>query len=248
MLDMRRSLLIAAAACLLLALAAATSWAVTTSPPAPGSPLGATVQLGGTAVPVHSPVCPAGVAAKNCTFVMTRVTALQTITNGASYPTAVKQLGQIVAFTVGLGQLSTNANTTKAYINQLSAQFGGASAAQLTVLQPQKNNRFTVVAQSPLEQLQPYLGYVVQFPLANPIPVRPGQLLALSVPTWAPILSYNLAAKYYSYRQSRMFNCKSVGNQQNAVLTVGQTKAYTCAYPGTRAEYSATELTTPVAP
>jgi len=89
--------LIAVGACLLLALAAATSWALTTSPPVPGSPLGATVQLGGTAVPVHSPVCPAGAAAKNCTFVMTRVTALETITNGAGYPTAVKQPGQIVA-------------------------------------------------------------------------------------------------------------------------------------------------------
>ncbi len=114
------------------------------------------------------------------------------------------------------------------------------------MLNPGKNNQFTVAAQGPVEQLQPYLGYVVQFPLATPIPVRPGQVVALTVGTWAPVLSYNLASKYYSYRQSRSFNCKTVGTQQNAVTAVGQTKSFACSYPGTRAEYSATEVTNPV--
>ncbi len=245
---MRRFLLIAVGACVLLALAAASTWAATAANPTSGGQLGSTVQLGGTAVPVKPPVCPKGTAPQNCTFVMTRVTALETLTNGATYPTAVKQSGQLVAFTVGLAQLSSNTSTARSFASQLNSKYGGASEAQLTVLKPLKNNRFTVVAQGPAEQLQPYLGYVVQFPLASPIPVQAGDVIAVSVPTWAPILSYNLASKYYSYRQSRTYNCKSVGKQQNAVLTVGQTKAYLCAYPGTRAEYSATEVTSPVTP
>ena len=71
----------AVAVALLLALAAATAWAVSRAPK-PGSLLGGTVQLGGTSVPVRTPVCPAGVKPQNCIFVMTRVTALQTLTNG----------------------------------------------------------------------------------------------------------------------------------------------------------------------
>ena len=69
--------------------------------------------------------------------------------------------------------------------------------------------------------LQPYLGYVVQFPLATPIPVVPGEVVALTVPTWAPVLTYNLSTKI-AYRQSRTANCAHAGHYQNAQLTIGQ--------------------------
>ena len=237
----------AVAAALLLAIAAATTWAVTRAPK-PGSQLGGTVQLGGTSVPVRAPVCPAGVKPQNCIFVMTRVTALETLTNGGRNPTAVKQSGQLVGFTVGLAQLSSNSTTAANFAKTLNAKYGGAPQAQVTVLNPSKNNRWTVAAQGPVVKLQPYLGYVVQFPLSRPISIRAGQAIGLTVPTWAPILSYNLSSKLYSYRQSRSSNCKSVGTQQNAQVRVGASTTYACTYSGTRAEYSGTELTTPVAP
>jgi hypothetical protein len=247
MLRMRRSLTAVAAVMLLLAIAAATTWAVTATPK-PGSQLGATVQLGGTSVPVHTPVCPAGVQPQNCIFVMTRVTALETLTNGGGNPTAVKQAGQLVGFTVGLAQLSSNATTAASFIKTLNAKYGGPPQAQISVLRPGKNNSWTVVAQGPVIRLQPYLGYVVQFPLPTPIPVKAGEAIGLTVPTWAPMLSYNLSPKLYAYRQSRSLNCKSVGAQQNAQLRVGARATYGCLYPGTRAEYSGVELTSPVAP
>ncbi len=231
----------------LLAMAAATAWAATRAPK-PGSLLGGTVQLGGTNVPVRTPVCPAGVKPQNCIFVMTRVTALETLTNGNGNPTAVKQSGQLVGFTVGLAQLSSNPTTAANFIKTLNAKYGGPAEAQITVLRPGKNNSWTVAAQGPVVQLQRYLGYVVQFPLSTPIPIRAGEAIGLTVPTWAPMLSYNLSSKLYSYRQSRSFNCKSVGAQQNAQIRVGSSATYSCTYSGTRAEYSGTELVTPVAP
>jgi hypothetical protein len=237
----------AVAVALLLAVAAATTWAVTRAPK-PGSQLGATVQLGGTSVPVRTPVCPAGVKPQNCIFVMTRVTALQTLTNGNGNPTTVKQSGQLVGFTLGLAQLSSNSTTAANFAKTLNSKYGGPAQAQITVLRPGRNNSWTVAAQGPVVQLQRYLGYVVQFPLSTPIPVRAGEAIGLTVRTWAPVLSYNLAPKLYSYRQSRSFNCKSVGAQQNAQLRIGASATYGCTYPGTRAEYSAVELTTPVAP
>jgi hypothetical protein len=237
----------AAAGALLLAVAAATTWAVTTAPKL-GSQLGVTAQLGSTNMPVRTPVCPSGVKPRNCIFVMTRVTALQTLTNGNGNPTAVKQSGQLVGFTVGLAQLSRNPSTAASFTNTLNSKYGGPAEAQVTVLRQGKNNRWTVAAQGPVVQLQRYLGYVVQFPLSTPIPVKAGDAIALTVPTWAPILSYNLSPKLYSYRQSRSSNCNNVGGQQNAQLRVGTTATYGCTYRGTRAEYGATELTTPVAP
>jgi hypothetical protein len=237
----------AAAVALLLAIAAATTWAVTRTP-APGSQLGATVQLGGTSVPVRAPVCPSGVQPQNCIFVMTRVTALESLTNGSSYPTGVKQAGQLVGVTIGLAQLSSNPTTAASFARTLNSKYGGAPQAQVSVLRPGKNNNWTVVAQGPVLQLQPYLGYVVQFPLSTPIPLKSGEAIGLTVPTWAPILSYNMSSRLYAYRQSRSLNCKSVGAQQNAQLRVGASANYGCTYAGTRAEYSGVELTTPVAP
>ncbi len=234
-------------AALLLA-GAATTWAVTSSNPPIGSQIGKVVVLGGTSTPVKAPVCPSGVAPQNCTIVMTRATALETITNRSGFPTSVKQNGQIVAFTVGLAQLSTNATTAKSFVSTLNSKYGGAPQAALTVLKPGAKSRWTVVAESPVVNLQRYLGYIVQFPLKTPIAVSKGETLALTVPTWAPILSYNLAPSFYAYRQSRTFNCTQPGTQQNAQLTVGSSTRYLCNYPGTRAEYAGVELTTPVAP
>jgi hypothetical protein len=245
LLKMRRSLMAAAAVALLLVVAAGTTWAATPAPKL-GSQLGGTVQLGGTNV--RTPVCPAGVKPQNCVFVMTRVTALQTLSNGNAHPAVVKQAGQLVGFVVGLAQLSSNSTTAAGFARTLNAKYGGQPAAQITVLRPQKNNRWTVAAQGPIVQLQRYLGYVVQFPLPTPIQVRPGEAIGLTVPTWAPILSYNLSPKLYSYRQSRASNCKTVGAQQNAQTRIGAAATYACAYPGTRAEYSGIELTSPVAP
>lgn len=237
----------AVAVALLLGVVAATTWAVTRAPK-PGSLLGGTAQLGGTSVPVRTPVCPAGTKPQNCIFVMTRVTALESLTNGNGSPTAVKQSGQLVGFTVGLAQLSSNSTTAANFIKTLNAKYGGPAEAQIAVLTPGRNNSWTVVAQGPVVQLQPYLGYVVQFPLSKPIPVRGGEAIGLTVPTWAPVLSYNLSPKLYAYRQSRSLNCNSVGAQQNAQIRVGASATYSCLYPGTRAEYSGTELITPVAP
>jgi hypothetical protein len=226
----------------------AVTWAATSSNPPLGSQLGRVVVLGGTSTPVRAPVCPTGVSPQNCTIVMTRATALETITNRAGFPTSVKQSGEIVAFSVGAAQLSTNATTAKSFVATLNTKYGAPPEAELTVLKPGAKSRWTVVAESPVENLQPYLGYVVQFPLKTAIPVTKGEALALTVPTWAPILSYNLASGYYAYRQSRTFNCSKPGAQQNGQLTVGSSTRYLCNYPGTRAEYAGVEVTTPVAP
>jgi hypothetical protein len=246
MVFMRRVWVAVIAGVLVLAVAA-TTWAVTAAPPI-GTQLGRVVLLGGTSVPVHSPICPASVQPVNCKIVLVKSTALETITNRGGFPTSVKQSGEIVGFTIGLAQLSTNTTTANQIIQSLNGTYGGASEAQITVLKPGKKNSWTVVAEGPLVKLQPYFGYVVQFPLAIPIPVAKGEAIALTVPTWAPVLSFDLAPKDYAYKQSRIFNCSQPAKQQDAQNKVGQTTRYLCSYPGTRAEYSATELTTPVAP
>ena len=243
---MKRFILASAAIVAVLA-AAATTWALTKAPPL-GSQLGSTLQFGAPKTAIKPPACPAGVAPQNCLIVMTRSTALETTTDGVTSPMKVNKAGEIVSFTIGLAQLSTNPKTAATYIKNLNSLYGGAAEAQLTVLKYANNKKWTVVAEGPLVKLQPYLGYIVQFPLTKPIPVKSGESIALTVPTWAPILSYKLTSSLYSYRQSRNSNCGKPAPTQSAQLTLNETTLYGCFYPGTRVEYGATVLTNPVAP
>jgi hypothetical protein len=223
-----------------------TTTTTTTTATAPVPTIGGTVVLGSTKTAVSPPVCPKGVQPVNCQIILERATGLETIRDGVAYPTTVKAAGTIVAFTLGIAKLSNNRATAHMFIHDLDTAYGGVSMAAVAVLKPApgKNPQrlWTVVSESPLFHLQPYLGYTVQFPLTTPLAVTPGEVVALTVPTWASVISYQLPTKTFAYRQSRRENCQHPGNQQNAQLTVGATVPYVCNYAGARLEYSATEL------
>ena len=205
------------------------------------------VELGQTKTALRAPVCPPNVSAQNCTMILTRVTALETLRDGISYPTKVKAAGRIVAFTVGLSALSSNKTTRRQYISFLDSTYGGTTQVGITVLKPIGRHsqwRWQVVASSPIYHVQPYMGSVAQFALSSSIEVKPGYVIALSTPTWAPVLSIQVPNKQFAYRQSRSSNCNNPP-ATSQIQTGHKTGTYTCNYAGTRPEYSATEITDP---
>lgn len=209
------------------------------------------VEVGQTPTPIASPSCPKGVSPSQCFIILTRTTAIQATSDGITNPTIVKNNGWIVAFTVGLSELSTNATTEHNYLKTLDTAYGGTPQLALTVLAPGPNHKYTVAAQSPTYHLTPFLGMVLQEPLSLPptfatftaLPVKAGDVIGLTVPTWAPVLTYNLSSTQFVYRQSRMTNCKNAAGEQTAQITVGESTRYRCEYSGTRVEYTATEIT-----
>jgi hypothetical protein len=217
---------------------------------APGAASAKIVELGQTTTPLTAPECPKGVSPSKCFIILTRTTAVQTASDGVAYPTKVKRAGWIVAFTVGLSRLSTDPATERKFLHTLDTAYGGTPQVALTVLRPGPKNRFTVVSQSGTLHLIPFLGQVLQQPLSlpptfktmTPLAVKPGDVIGLTVPTWAPILTYNLNASKFAYRQSRKANCKNSATGNTAQLKVGQSEQYLCSYTGTRVEYSATEV------
>ncbi len=232
---MKRALIAAAA---LLASAALT----------PTAALGAVVELGATSTPLAAPTCPSGIAPSNCTIILTRVTALETLRDGVTYPSTVKTGGRIVAFTVGLSRLSNVTSATHDDIHQLDTAYGGTTRVAIAVLAPSGVKRlrhWKVVGESPEFHVQPYLGQVVQFPLTTTLAVKAGDVVALTTSTWAPVLSIDLSTSKFAYRQSRNTGCATPPT--SSAQAVGQTATYGCNYPGTRVEYSATEVTNPVA-
>lgn len=233
---MKRILITAAATTLCAALTPVTASA-------------AIVELGATSSPLVAPVCPAGVSQANCTIILTRVTALETLRDGVAYPTTVKQAGRIVAFTVGLSRLSPDRTTARNDIHDLDVAYGGTTRVAITVLRASGNRKlrhWKVVAESPVIHVQPFLGQVVQFALTTSLPVLPGDVVALTTPTWAPVLTINQNTKRFAYRQSRNSGCTTPPTV-NVAQGNGQTATYGCNYAGTRVEYSATEVTNPSA-
>jgi hypothetical protein len=197
--------------------------------------------------PLVAPTCPANVQPSACTIILTRDTALATIRDGVSYPTMVHKAGRIVAFSVGLSNLSSNTSTRKKDINFLNQTYGGDAQVQISVLKrmTRKGQRWRVMAQSGVQHVVQYLGSVVQIPLLDSIKVTPGETIGLTTPTWAPVLSIQQPTGN-AYRQARGAkpNCGRPSTSQQA-QKVGHTSDYPCKYAGTRIEYAATEVTYP---
>ena len=203
-----------------------------------------------TKTPLVAPTCPSNVQPTNCTIILTRDTALATIRDGVSYPTEVHKAGRLVSFSVGLSNLSSSSSTRKKDINYLNGHYGGDAQVEISVLKHvgHKGSRMEVVATSRVWHVVQYLGSVAQIPLLNSIEVVPGEMIGLTTPTWAPVLSIQQTASKFAYRQARGAkpNC-GAPSTSNQAQKLHQTSSYPCKYPGTRIEYAATEVTYPAA-
>jgi len=223
----------------------------------PAAAPAAEVQIGVTTSPLVSPTCPADAQGGNCTILLTQVTAYETLRDGVVNPDTVKHSGVISSFTLGLAPPSL---VTPAIVAAKSAQYGGPPEAQLTALIPTgtpTNPSYRVAAQTSVVKLRSEFGKVAEFPLLTPLPVVRGEVLALTVPTWAPVLSIEQTSTKFSYAQSRVkglattskgqkiSSCNTTATVNLAQIVVGELAGYSCVYPGNRIEYSALEITTP---
>ncbi len=216
----------------------------------PAAAYAAYTELGATRSPLVAPTCPPNLPRTRCLIILTHVTALETLRDGTPYPTRVKRAGRITAFTVGLSQLATTKSAQKTTIHYLDSTYGGTARVAITVLRPGGGKKtdfsWQVVAESPIYHVEPYLGSVVQIPLETSLEIKPGDVIALTTPTWAPVLTIDIDSKKFAYRQSRTANCNVAPATNQAQMTSGQTADYKCDYPGTRLEYSATEVYYPL--
>lgn len=212
----------------------------------PSSAAATELELGSTTTPLVTPTCPTNTKIQ-CNIVLTQVTAYETVRDGITNPTLVKKAGEIVALSVGISPISSDTATKNSDISNLELKYGGPPEIEVAILRrvgPALNYRWSVAAESQPIELLPYIGQVVQFPLVQPMPVVPGEVVAVSVPTWAPILTIDVASGTFQYRQSRG-DCTKTTTASLAQLTIGDMTNYACVYKGSRLEYSATEVTSP---
>jgi hypothetical protein len=179
------------------------------------------------------------------------VTGFQAIAGGVPRPYEVPFDGKIVAWSITLSRPSdTDAENTTDEIGFFNEFLGKPSQARIGVLRPVEGSKppqYTLVRQSPLQILNPYFGSTVIFTLDHPLSVLQGQVVALTIPTWAPMFAFNVTEEN-TWRGSRLpDHCSSKEDIQGGhpQQGVGKTKAYGCYYSNARLLYTATVVKQP---
>jgi hypothetical protein len=201
-----------------------------------------------------SPSCPAKIVNKvpvvDCR-VEGHVTGFQAIAGGVPRPYEVPFDGKIVAWSITLSRPShVDSEQTIDEIGFFNEFLGKPSQARIGVLKPVEGSnppQYKLVRQSPLQVLNPYFGSTVVFALEHPLNVVQGQVVALTVPTWAPMFAVNVSEED-TWRGSRLpKHCSSKEDIQNGhpQQGVGKTKTYGCYYSNARLLYTATVVKKP---
>lgn len=205
------------------------------------SAAGATVQELGATAPLPAPSCPT-----NCTA-LGRVTGYQVQQGAVKNPFKGRRRGKIVAFTLTLGQPSEDE------IRFFRRTFGGSARARISILAPVRRKRgepkgtrrrHRLTGQSENFELEPYLGSSPTFALSRPLTLKKDYVVALTVPTWAPVFAVDLG-NTEAWRSSRdPANCDDL-QQLAAQQRRGSLRTYGCFYRTARLTYTATFIPDP---
>jgi hypothetical protein len=185
--------------------------------------------------------CP-GFSATDCRIVLARQTGFQAKVGTTTAFSTAKASGSVVAWTISL------VGVPAAKIKTVSTMYGGAPEAALVVLAPLGKSNFKVVEKGPLVDLTNYLGTTPTFALPNALPIKAGQVVGITVPTWAPVLQIGLGGDT-SWRSSKPLKetvASDYTTQRALVGTVVQ-GSFAALYQRARLVYSATVVPTPVA-
>lgn len=201
----------------------------------PGTASARIIELGdvGAAATASCPASPCEV--------ISRTTAFQFRVGAKKRMFKVPADGRIVAWSITLGEPG------KRQRSFFEENLGGPAQAGISVLRMGKRYYGRVLAEGPVEALTPYFGQTVQFPLASTLPVEKGNVVALTVPTWAPALGLGLG-RDHTWRASRDKDACDDTQTQSAQTDVQDLTQYKCAYRTARLAYSATLITTPKPP
>ncbi len=205
---------------------------------------GAGAQAGRTTVvlgagPLPQPACP-----QLPCLAIGRVTGFQARTPTRNLPFRVTQAGEITAWSISLA-LPTNKQ--RSFFNDFFKPPPEARIAILKHVPGTNPPRYKLRSQSPIRVLTPYLGQRVRFGLTRGLPVQPGNIVALTVPTWAPAFGINLPAKNVwraSRHQGRCRNPRDLRRSRPQQIPDSK-RAYGCRYRGYRLLYTATLKPTP---
>ncbi len=205
----------------------------------PALGFGAAARSGGTTVVLGSGHLPPPSCPKTPCLAIGSVTGFQARTPAANLPFRVPERGEITAWTISLA-LPTNKQ--RSFFNDF---FGPPPEARIAILKRVPGTRpprYALRSQSPIRVLTPYLGQRVRFGLSRPLQAQPGNIVALTVPTWAPAFGISLSGKNIWRASRHSGRCRSAADLRRSRphQIPNSKRAYACRYRGYRLLYTAT--------
>ena len=190
-----------------------------------------TVVLGSTAT-TPDPSCPG----LPCQAVGS-VTGFQVSNNQTQLPFRVQRPGKVKSWTLTLAQPT---NSQRSFFNGF---FGTPPEARLAILRRVAGTsppRYNLRSQGSVHVLSPYLGQTVKFGAS--LDVQKGDIVGLTVPTWAPAFSQALTAKNVWRASREPGKCTNATDvrQGEPQQQVGKRATYACKYSTARLLYTVT--------
>jgi len=158
---------------------------------------------------------------------------------GPKNPYYIRRDGFITTFTVQL------AKPTAEEVNFFNNNFGAPSTARISVLRRGDTRKIRLdhrlIRQSERFSLDRYFGSKPTFVFERPIPVKEGNWIALTVPTWAPLLSTNLVRTNWWRSSRQKGSCEPPRSlRQFAMEDLREVNQFGCTYHGARLLYTVT--------
>jgi hypothetical protein len=167
------------------------------------------------------------------------VTGFQVSAGGKKALMAAPKSGHLVAWSVDLSKPKSSQRKFFGKFYKEGA-LGTVPAARIAVLKGEgKAPSFELKAQSPVVELSDELGSEPLFTLADPIPIRKGDIVAITVPTWIPNFAVDLSNDN-AWRASRERDrCENPDDIKEGKPhgKVGTERTYGCLYRQARLLY-----------
>jgi hypothetical protein len=187
---------------------------------------------------VPRPACPQNTMRRPCEAVGS-VTGFQVVGQGRRGLMQAREDGHLVAWGI---RLSRPTSRQQRFFGDFyeSTRFGTRPHARIAILRRTTGREYRLVRQSPPVDITRGLGSRQIYTLTQPLRIREGQILALTIPSWAPAFAVNLPPRRNIWRASRMPNrCTGARNieQSRPHQRAGSTRRYGCTYRTARLLY-----------
>ncbi len=188
------------------------------------------------------PACPKDTSRNPCTATG-RVTGFMLEADGHKHPYNIFKDGKIVAWSIDLSKPTKDQYDFFGTLLQ-NDTFGKHPSARIAVIKNKGHHKYKLLKQTPAIDLNSDLGRKQTFTLGKPLRVHRGQVVALSLPSWAPAFTGSVSASGNKWRASRKSKKCNVDRDhiQNAKASkaqqkVGSVRPYKCDYSAARLLY-----------
>lgn len=175
-----------------------------------------------------------------------RLTGFQARASGEKNPYVVPRSGELVAWSVDLTRKPKPVQRRvfgKLYSHK---PFGEASSARITVLKKKDGKKFKLKSHSPAVDLTESIGEQPIITLGEPLRVKKGDVVAITLPTWTFAFAIGLPEAANKWRASRSSKRCEVARSGSGLKNlkkskpqekVGASRTYGCTYSGARLLY-----------